>query len=68
MNAAIVFGLIVAVALMRYRLFRLLASSLGGIASFFAMLASIISFEILAALGFLALAAFCLFVALVSTE
>jgi hypothetical protein len=68
MEITIVITLIVAAYLAFQRWFWILAGWLGGIASVFAMLASIISFQILGAMGFLILAGICFFVASIAAE
>jgi len=68
MEGFAIFGLIIAGWLVFQKGFWIFASWLGMVASFFAMLASIVSFQILGAIGFLFLFGVCYFIALVTSE
>ena len=68
MNTIIAIALVAAFLLARQRWFWMLAGWLGGIASGFTMLACIVSFQILAAMGFMILACLRFTVVTVATE
>jgi len=68
MEIFFVLAAIVAIYLATQRWFWMLASWLGLVASVFAMIASIISFQILGAMGFLLLAGLCYYVVLIAAE
>ena len=67
-KAILAIVIIIAIALMTQRWFWALVGGFGGVAALFSMVASIIHFQILAAIGFLILTGICLAIFSSATE